>query len=386
MQASNVCTPTAGHIGTIFVAIELSQRSWLVTIHSPDRGRFSHHRVGGGDHVGLLALIERVRERAARVVGTRPAVVSCYEAGYDGFWLHRLLIAAGIANHVFDPASIAVEQRARRAKSDRIDGEQLLRTLMSYCRGEPRAVRIVRVPSRDQEDARRDTREQQRLVEERGAHINRIKALLRLLLGMPVGNPRRRDWLIWLAAQRDWQGQALPPRLMTEIRREHARLMLVCEQLAALEQAPASADLTPAAAEMARRKAHLRRLKALGAVFAGRLTNEVFYKDFRNRREVAGYCGLAPSPWRSGRIQREQGISKAGNPRARQSAVELAWLWLLHQPDSALAKWFRQRTANASPRVRRIAIVALARKLMVALWRYLTTGLVPEGAVLKTQG
>jgi transposase len=173
---------------------------------------------------------------------------------------------------------------------------------------------------------------------------------------------------------------------MAEIGREHARLMLVREQLAALEAAPAEVELAPAAAEMARRKAHLCRLKALGSVFAGRLTNEVFYKDFRNRRQVAGYCGLAPSPWQSGGIHREQGISKAGNPRARQTATELAWLWLRHQPDSALTQWFRQRTANASARIKRIAIIALARKLMVALWQYLTTGLVPEGAVLKAQG
>jgi len=383
MQASNECTPIAGHIGTIFVAIELSQKSWLVTMHSPDQDRISRHKLTGGDHAGLLALIDRVRDRAARALGAVPAVVSCYEAGYDGFWLHRLLTAAGMTSHVFDPASIAVEQRARRAKSDRIDGEQMLRTLMAYCRGEPRVVRIVRVPSREQEDARRATREQQRLTKEQTAHSNRIKALLRLL-GMAVGNPRRRDWLSWLAAQRDWQGQAVPPRLMSELQREHARLMLVREQLAAVAELPAAAELTAAAAAMAQRRELLLRLKGLGPVFAATLTNEVLYKDFRNRREVAGYCGLAPSPWRSGGTDREQGISKAGNPRARATAVELAWLWLRHQGDSALTQWFRQRTLNASRRIRRIAIIALARKLMVALWRYLTTGLVPEQAVLKT--
>jgi transposase len=197
MQASTVDTPTAGHCGTIFVAIELSQRSWLVALHCPDRDKILRHRLESGDHAGLLALIDRVRERAARALGGVPAVVSCYEAGYDGFWLHRLLLAAGIANHVFDPASIAVDQRARRAKSDRIDGEQLLRTLMSHCRGEPRAVRIVHVPSCEQEDARRASREHDRLIKEQTAHTNRIKALLRLL-GMAVGNPRRRDWLSWL--------------------------------------------------------------------------------------------------------------------------------------------------------------------------------------------
>jgi transposase len=384
MQAPNERTPITGHIGTIFVAIELSQKSWLVTMHSPDQDRISRHKLTGGDHAGLLALIDRVRDRAARALGAVPAAVSCYEAGYDGFWLHRLLTAAGITNHVFDPASIAVEQRARRAKSDRIDGEQMLRTLMAYCRGEPRVVRIVRVPSPEQEDARRDTRERDRLIREQGAHTNRIKALLRLV-GMAVGYPRRRDWLTWLVAQRDWQGQTVPPRMMAELEREHARLMLVRQQLDALTRAPAREEPTSAAAEMAQRRDHLLQLKSLGPVFAATLVNEALYKDFRNRREVAGYFGLAPSPWQSGGTDREQGISKAGNPRARQMAIELAWLWVRHQPDSALTQWFRRRIVNASRRIKRIAIVALARKLMVALWRYLTTGLVPERAVLKAE-
>ena len=382
MQASTEGTPTTEHCGTIFVAIELSRRSWLITMHSPDRDRISRHKVEGGDHAGLLALLESVRERVARQLGSKPVVESCYEAGYDGFWLHRLLTAAGIRNFVFDPASIAVEQRARRAKTDRIDGELLLRTLMAYLRGEPRVVRIVRVPTVEQEDVRRASRERARLIKEQTAHSNRLKALLRLV-GMEVGNPRRRDWLSWLERQRDWRGEPVPPQLMAEIKREHARLMLVGEQLAGLAQPqPLGADAPAAVAQMAERQAMLRRLKALGPVFSATLTHEVFYKDFRNRREVAGYVGLAPSPWRSGGTDREQGISKSGNPRARHKAIELAWLWLRHQPDSKLSRWFQERTLNASKRVRRIAIVALARQLVVALWRYLTTGLVPEGAVI----
>ena len=379
MQASTVGTPTTGHTGTIFVAIELSQKTWLITLHSPDRDRISRHKLEGGDHAGLLGLIDKVRARASEKLGSVPRVVSCYEAGYDGFWLHRLLEAAGITNFVFDAASIAVEQRSRRSKTDRIDGELLLRTLMAYLRGEPRVVRIVRVPRVEEEDARRSSRERDRLVEEQTAHTNRIKALLRLL-GMAVGNPRRRDWLAWLERQRDWQGQPLPPQLLAEVKREHARLLLVRDQLAALEQAQA-AEAVPA--PMAERRDQLQRLKALGPAFSATLVNELFYKDFRNRREVASYCGLTPSPWKSGGIDREQGISKAGNHRARLKAIELAWLWLRHQPDSALSQWFRNRTANAGKRARRIAIVALARKLIVALWRYLATGLVPEQAMMK---
>jgi transposase len=382
MQAPTVDTPTAGRYGTIFVTIELSQKTWLVTLHSPDRDRISRHKVEGGDHAGLLALIESIRARAALKLGASPKVVSCYEAGYDGFWLHRLLMAAGITNYVFDPSSIAVDQRARRAKTDRIDGELLLRTLMAHLRGEPRVVRIVRVPSVEQEDARRASRERDRLVKEQTGHTNRIKALLRLL-GMAVGYPRRRDWLNWLERQRDWQGQPVSPHLLAEVAREHARLMLVREQLAALEQAQtAQASAVPAA--MAERRDQLQRLKALGPAFSTTLTNEVLYKDFRNRRQVGAYCGLAPSPWQSGGIDRDQGISKAGNPRARCAAIELAWLWLRHQPDSKLTQEYRRRTLNASKRIKRVAIVALARKLIVALWRYLTTGLVPEGAMLKT--
>jgi transposase len=381
MQASTVDTPTADYCGTIFVAIELSQKSWLVTLHSPERDRISRHKLEGGDHAGLLALIEKTRSRAEQKLGSAVRVASCYEAGYDGFWLHRLLLAAGIMNFVFDAASIPVEQRGRRAKTDRIDGELLLRTLMAHLRGEPRVVRIVQLPSVEQEDARRASRERERLVKEQTAHSNRIKALLRLQ-GMAVGYPRRRDWLHWLAQQRDWQGRPLPPHLLAEVTREHARLMLVRQQLAALEQAQA-AQSSPVPEAMAKRRDQLQRLKALGPSFATTLTSELFYKDFDNRRQVAAYCGLPPSPWRSGGIDREQGISKAGNPRARVKAIELAWLWLRHQPESELSRWFNTRTADAGKRARRIAIVALARKLIVALWRYLTTGLVPAGATVK---
>ena len=377
MQASNVSAPTANHSGTIFIAIELSQKAWVLTIHSPDRDGISQPKLAGGDHAGLLRLISDIRERVRGKLGRLPEVVTCYEAGYDGFWLHRLLTSAGIKNYVFDAASIAVEQRRRRAKTDRIDGKQLLRTLMAHVRGEPRVVRIVRVPSREQEDARRLTRERDRLITEQTAHTNRLTALLRLL-GVAVGDPRRRNWLEWLAEQRDWEGRAVPPETLAELTREHARLMLLREQLETVTR-----ELTSAEAENAQQRDHLLRLKSLGPGFSTPLVNEVFYKDFRNRRQVGDYFGLAPSPWQSGGTDREQGISKAGNRRARQKAIELAWLWLRHQPDSALTKWFKARTLNASKRIRRIAIVALARKLMVALWRFLTTGLVPEGAVLK---
>src|SRR5262249_15497748 len=201
--------------------------------------------------------------------------------------------------------------------------------------------------------------------------------------GRVGGNPRGRDWMAWLERQRDRNGEPPRPQLMAELGREHARLILVGAQLKELSRANEAEPVSAAAAEMAQCSATLQRLKALGPVFTRTLAGEVFYKDFHNRREVGAYCGLAPSPWRSGRTNREQGISKAGNPRARAKAIELAWLWLEHQPESALARWFHERTGQGRGRIRRIAIVALARKLIVALWRFLTTGLVPEGAVLK---
>ncbi len=292
MQASTVDTPTAVHCGTIFVSIELSQKTWLVTLHSPDRDRISRRNLEGGDHAGLLGLLEDIRARAALKLGAVPKVVSCYEAGYDGFWLHRLLTAAGITNFVFDPASIAVDQRARRAKTDRIDGELLLRTLMAHLRGEPRVVRIVRIPSVEQEDARRASRERDRLVKEQTAHTNRIKALLRLL-GMAVGHPRRGDWLGWLEQQRDRQQRPVPPHLLAEVKREHARLMLVREQLAALEAAQAAVP-GAAAVSIANRASASR---AIGAP-AKRRSNWPGYGCgiSRTARSAAGSARARPVP------------------------------------------------------------------------------------------
>lgn len=375
MQASSARTPIEGHSGTILVAIELSQRSWVVVCHSPDRDRLSRHKLAPGDIDGLLALVAQLRRRVERVLGQAPGVVSCYEAGYDGFWLHRRLLASGIENLVIDPASLTVERRARRAKTDRIDGEKMLRALMAYRRGEPRVMSLVRVPSVAQEDARRATRERERLIKERTAHVNRIKALLRTL-GIAAGEPGRDGWPAWLARQCDGQGKPVPPRLRAELEREHVRLRLVGEQIQALAELPAPVATTAASARLAR-------LKGIGPVFAATLASELFWKDFKNRREVGAYAGLAPSPWQSGGVSHDQGISKAGNRRARHVAVELGWLWLQHQPKSALSRAFQARVGDQRGRVRRIAIVALARKLIIALWRFLTTGLVPTDAVLK---
>lgn len=363
-----------------FVAIELSKKDWLVAVSAPASEKVSLHKLAGGDSAALLALLARVCRRSEAALGRPVEVVSCYEAGYDGFWLHRLLVRHGIRNHVFDPASLLVNRRARRSKTDRIDVQGLLRALMAHLRGEPGVVSVVRVPSVEAEDARRLHRERDRLVAERVQHVNRIKGLC-ALHGIYDYHPLRRDRRERLAALRTGDSGALPPQLAAEIGRELQRLELVLEMIATLEAAreTAAAETRPDAAKIRQ----LRRLKAIGPEFATVLTNEVFYRRFDNRRQIAAYVGLDPSPYRSGRMDRDQGIAKAGNPKARTTMIELAWMWLRHQPDSVLSRWFRERVGDLRGRPRRIAIVALARKLLVALWRYLETGLVPDGAVLK---
>jgi transposase len=376
MQAPTATAPIEGDIGTIYMSIELSQRSWLAVIHSPDQKRLSRHQLEAGCVDGLLSLIGKIRARVGRQVGGEARVLSCYEAGYDGFWLHRRLEAEGIENVVIDPASLSVDRRARRAKTDRIDGEQMIRALLAWRRGEPRVMSVVRVPTAEQEDARRGMRERDRLVKEQTGHMNRIKALLRTV-GLAADKLGRPEWATqWLARQRDWQGQALGALLVDELTREHARLMLVREQLEVVGEQPMPQPISSTAHQ-------LMRLKGLGPVFSATLSGELFWKDFKNRREVGGYTGLTPSPWRSGGVEHDQGISKAGNRRVRHVAVELAWLWLRNQPHSALSQWFRDRVGEQRGRIRRIAVVALARKLVVALWRFVTHGLVPTGAVLK---
>ena len=331
--------------------------------------------------------------RRLEKLGKPVRMVSIYEAGYDGFWLHRALRAAGVDNRVIDAASVPVDRRSRRVKTDRLDLEQLIRMLLALERGETRACRVVRVPSPAEEDAKRQHRERQVLVAERTRHGNRITGLL-MALGIRGVNARRRDFVEHLQILRTGDGEPLPPHTKQALTREHERLCLIERQIREIEATQAAA--VKAAAETTAQQPEaggaeggvgravlLMRLKGLGQIGAMVLSHEVFYRHFDNRREVASYFGLTPSPYNSGGMRSDQGIGKAGNPRARTLAVELAWLWVRHQPGSVLAKWFVERAGSATGRSRRIAIVALARKLMVALWRYLITGMIPEGAVMK---
>jgi transposase len=367
----------------LFVSLELSCSTWLVTSLAPGSDKMSKHTVAGGDGAGLLQLLARLRAKAEQHGQGAVRVICIQEAGFEGFWVHRLLTAEGIESHVVDPASVAVPRRQRRAKTDAIDGETLLRTLLAWKRGEPRVCAMVVPPSPEEEDVRRISREREALIQERVRHTNRIKGLLRAQ-GVAEFDPRRRDRRKQLETLRTGDGRPLPSHLKAEILRAFERIELLLRQVAEVE---AERDrLSQARAAEAEPRAPgplLARLKGIGQEFAAVLALEGLFRSFGNRRQVAAYAGLVPTPWKSGRIDHEQGVSKAGNPRLRRTMIELAWQWLRHQPGSALSRWFHDRVGRERGRIRKIAIVAVARKLFVALWRYVTQGVIPEGAVLK---
>jgi transposase len=302
--------------------------------------------------------------------------MSCYEAGRDGFWLHRWLLTQGIVNLVVDPASIEVERRRRKRKTDRIDLLKLLNRLVRHAWGE-KVWRVVHVPSEQDEDGRRLHRERGRLVCERGQHLARIRALL-ATQGLCPGKV---DAALFEHSRR-WDGARLPEQLRRELGREFERLKLIQAQIKAVEaEVTKAADEATPAAEAVRQ---LRRLKAIGMVGAQILGHEFFgWRKFTNGRQVGALAGLTGTPHQSGSMDHEQGISKAGNHRIRGVMCELAWLWLRYQPDSALSQWYLRRFGTGPSRLRRIGIVALARKLLVALWRFVDQGVVPEGAALR---
>jgi transposase len=317
-----------------------------------------------------------------KLTGQTSTVTLCYEAGYDGFWLARFLEQRGLECLVMEPASLQVNRRARRVKTDRIDVENILHTLIAWSRGERHVCSMVVIPSIDEEDLRRSHRERDRLIRERTAHINRIKGLL-FGQGIRGINVKSRYQTLTPAALVTGDGRPLPERLGREITREIERLALVQVQIAEIEH---ERDKTPTSCEVTERKRHqLLCLKGMGPALSSTLTREVYYRRFANRRQVASYIGITPSAYDSGEGHRSQGISKAGNRLARVAIVEAAWLWLRHQPDSALSQWFHERTQGQKGHIRRVMIVALARKLAIALWRYLETGLIPEGASLKAR-
>lgn len=372
-------------LGAIFVSLELSRSTWLMTSLSPGGGeKMSKHQLRSGDVVGLLTRCAQLRDKVRTRTGRVVRLVVIQEAGLDGFWIHRVLESEGVESHVVDPASIATSRRRRRAKTDRIDGEALVRALLAYKRGEPRVCAMLKVPTPREEDRRRICRERKTLTAERIEHVNRIKGLL-FAQGIRDYEPLHRCRRALLDELETGDGRPLPTHLKAQIGRELDRLELVLEQIKAVEAerdallAQADEDrVVPATATM------LMGLKGVGPEFAGVLWSEGLYRHFSNRRQVAAYAGLAPTPWQSGAVDREQGVSKAGNPRLRTTMIQLAWLWLRHQPQSALTLWFHERVRHNGGRLRKTAIVALARKLLVALWKYVTAGVLIDGAVVQT--
>jgi len=359
----------------LYMAFELSEKNWKLSLGDGVRSP-SRYTVAAGDTAALLECIAKAKVRCG--LAPEASVGSCYEAGRDGFWLHRWLIEQGVDNIVVDSASIEVNRRARRVKTDRLDGDKLLAMLIRYHADEPRVWSVVRVPTPGEEDARRVHRELGRLGQERTAHINRIRALL-VLNNLRVKYVGGRLWQRW------WTGHApeLAPCVRAEIERESERLLLVKKQMDTIEAAQRQAVAAGSETQVAR----LARLRGIGMNSGWVLAKELFgWRCFRNRREVAGCLGLTPSPYASGESETEQGISKAGNWRARTLMVELAWSWLRYQPQSELSQWFNRRFAGGGKRLRRIGIVALARRLAIALWRYLEDGLIPDGAQLKAIG
>jgi transposase len=370
--------------GALFVSLELSRSTWLITSLSPGGGeKMSKHNVPAGDICALLARFSDLQRKAFARTGKSFPIIVIQEAGLDGFWIHRVLQKEGIESHVVDPASVATSRWRRRAKTDRIDGEALVRTLLAYKRGEPRVCAMVKAPTPEEEDRRRLCRERKVLTNERVLHVNRIKGLL-FSQGVSGYEPLRRDRRQRLDELRTGDGRPLPPHLKTQISRELDRLELLIEQIKAVET-ERDALLEPAVKTEGAPapQAMLLAIKGIGPEFAAVLWSEGLFRHFDNRRQVAAYAGLAPTPWQSGSIDREQGVSKAGNPRLRTALIQIAWLWLRHQPQSALARWFQERVRRNGGRLKKMTIVALARKLLVALWKYVSAGVVIEGAVMK---
>ncbi len=356
----------------LYMAMELSRKTWRLGFSNGVKNR--QVSIDAGNLVALGDAVSQAKSKLG--LDDCCAVYSCYEAGRDGFWIHRELEAMGYRNAVIDSASIEVNRRQRRAKTDRVDLRSLLRLLLRYHGGEHDVMRVVRVPSPEEEDRRRLHRERERLVKERGSHSARIQALLAT---QGISLKVQSEFLQQLARY----GERLGPDLRAEIEREYQRFQLVTEQLTALEQVQRQRvrDCRDSAYQQIYQ---LMQLKSVGWQSSYLLVMEFFaWREFRNRRQLGACAGLTPTPYDSGDSRREQGISKAGNRRIRRLMVELCWLWLRYQPDSALSQWYQRRYGGGSSRMRRIGIVAMARKLLIQLWRYLQDGEIPEGAVLK---
>ena len=364
----------------LHVAFELSKKKWKLAFSDGSADPARVVDVRGGDLDQTAQAISKAKERLGLTCDA--PVHSCYEAGRDGFWIHRALTKMGVENVVVDPASLDVNRRSRRAKTDRLDALKLLVALVRHVRGE-RVWRVVRVPSVEDEDARQLHRDLEVLKAERRAHRMRIQSLL-FTLGIQITVGRR--FSKRLASLRTWDGQELPPGLRRRVAWELQRLERVDAQIRDLEKARKELMESSRAPRVQKTK-QMAQLCGVGVPSAWVFVTEFFgWREFKNRREVAGASGLTPTPHNSGTSTREQGISKAGNARVRKLTIEIAWSWLRYQPQSKLSRWYRERFGHGSSRMRKVGIVAMARRLLIALWRFVEFGVVPEGARLKTVG
>jgi transposase len=375
------CLLTLEQDSTLIAVVELSQASWLVAGIVPAVERQPLKKIEA-DEAALLRLLGRWTDEATRAGRAITRVCVAFEAGRDGFWLARWLRARGIEAHVIHPSSVAVPREHRRAKTDRLDTGLLKRAFLGWLRGERGHCTTAAIPTAEEEDAKRPNREHESLVGERTRIVNRMKGAL-ARLGVRGFKPTLRKACERLGTLRTAEGAPLPPNTLAELRRDMARLRLVREQIAEVE----AARLQRLEEEPGSRPHAMVRLLArvigVGVETADMLVREVLSRDLRDRRAVARYAGLTGSPDESGRRRREKGLAKAGNARVRHGMVQLAWRFLLFQRESALARWYRERTADARGGTRKTMIVALARKLLIALWRLVTTGAMPEGVVLR---
>src|SRR6187455_2286102 len=369
---------------TIVAVIEMSQASWLVAGIVPGSARHPLKKLAA-DAAALLGLLERWRGEATQAGRQITRVAVAFEAGRDGFWLARWLRARGIEAYVIHPTSVAVSREHRRAKTDRLDTGLLKRVFLGWLRGEPDHCHMAAIPTLAEEDAKRPNREREGLVRERTRLVNRMKGCL-VRFGVRTFKPTLRNAPDRLTALRTPEGVPLPPNTLLELRRDMARLRFVMDQIKEVEQARAQ-ELERAPQD----KTHvmvrlLARIMGIGVETADMLVHEVLARTWRDRRAVARYAGLTGSPDESGSRRREKGLAKAGNARVRRGMIQLAWRFLRFQPDSTLAQWYRRRTTSPAGTRRTTIVAALARKLLIALWRMATTGSVPEGVVLRPAG
>jgi len=367
---------------TLVLGVELSSKTWVLAAQVPGLPKAKAKRTIGPDKLALQSAIDSYRARAAAAGYPVDRVIATYEAGWSGFWLARWLVAKGVEVHVIQPSSAPVDRRMRRAKSDGIDAELLLRTLLAWLRGEPRVCSRVPIPDEADEDARRCVRERTELVSERVGLANRIGAVL-ARLGIDGYDPLLKNRRRRLADLRTGLDEPIPPNALAKIERLLSRLELVLAQIADLERERDDVAESTDPNQAGKMIQQLCSLRGIGVQSATVLVREAFVRHFANGKALGSYAGLTATPYSSGGIEREQGIGKAGNRRLRTVMVELVWLWQRYQPCAAQVAWFRERTQSTGRRGRKVMVVALARKLLIALWRFVTDGVVPEGATMK---